>query len=145
MDPSPAYLVRENCVYGETTWDTQTHQLTADFRKALEVGYISPDFCFPLTVHKRWGAPHGLPDWGVTRPEEAKDWEVVGMVYHDPLAPAGQNTYHITSISAYPGAGMTVDMWFAKGIGVIRKEAVHHGTLGTERIRLLRFESATER
>jgi hypothetical protein len=81
----------------------------------------------------------------VTRPEEAKDWEVAEIKDHDPSAPGGQNTYHVRSISAYPGAGITVDIWFAKGIGVLRKEAVHHGTLGEERIGLLRFESATGR
>jgi hypothetical protein len=148
VDPSPAYLIRENCVYAEyggTAWDPQTHQVTAEFRKALVVGYVSPDFCFPLAVHRRWGAQHGLPVWGVTRPEEAKDWEVAEIKDHDLSVPGSQNTYHITSISAYPGAGITVDIWFAKGIGVLRKEAAHHGTLGEERIGLLKFESATGR
>jgi hypothetical protein len=148
VDPNPAYLIRGDCLYaeyGETGWDPQTHQLTADFRKALDVGYVSPDFCFPLAVRKKWGAPHGLPDWGVTRPEEAKDWEVAGVKARDPSAPGGQKTFHVTSISGYPGAGITVDIRFTKGVGVIREEAIHHGTIGEERFRLLRFEPAAQR
>ena len=146
VDPSPAYLIRGNCVYGDYgIWNPDAHEVTAQFHKALNAGYVSPDFCFPLAVHKEWGAPHGLPDWGVTRPEDAKDWEVAGIKEHDPRAPGDRNMYHIKSISAYPGAGITVDIWFAKGVGLIRKDAVHHGTIGEERIRLIRFQSAGER
>ena len=81
----------------------------------------------------------------MTRPEDAKDWEVAGVKAHTPSAPDGQKTFHVTSISGYPGAGITVDIWFAKGVGVIREDAIHHGTLGEERIRLLRFEPAVPR
>jgi hypothetical protein len=98
--------------------------------------FLSPDFCFPLAAHKMWGAPHGLPDWGVTRPEESKDWKVVGV---------RQRTFHVTSISSYPGAGVTRDVWFEKGVGVVRVQEVHHGTIGERRLRLLRFEPAARR
>ena len=144
VDSNPAYLIRGNCLYA-ASWDPRTHQVTQDFRKSLDVGYVSPDFCFSLTVRKKWGAPHGLPDWGVTRPEEARDWEVTGFKAHDPSAPGGRKTFHIASISGYPGAGITVDIWFTKGIGIIRETEIHHGTIGEERIRLLRFESAPPR
>jgi hypothetical protein len=87
-------------------------------------------------VHKTWGAPHGLPDLGVTRPQQAKDWQV---------ADKKQETYHITSISAYPGAGVTEEIWFEKGVGVVRKDSIHHGTIGERRVRLLRFEAAAQR
>lgn len=59
--PSPAYLIRGDCLYGpeyeEAGWNPSDHQLTPDFRKGLSVGWLSPDFCFPLAAHKRWGAP----------------------------------------------------------------------------------------
>jgi hypothetical protein len=58
------------------------------------------------------------------------------------MDPDQQKTFHITSISAYPGAGVTVDIWFEAGVGVVREDEIHHGTIGERRIRLLRFESA---
>ena len=96
----------------------------------MSVMFRQTDFCVPLVVHKTWGAPNGLPNWGVARPEEAKDWEAVGIKLHDPAAPGQQNTVHVTNISSYPGSGMTVDIWFEKGVGVVREEEVHHGTIG---------------
>ncbi len=123
MNPNPAFLINGDCLYaeyGETGWDPLAHQVTSDFGKALTVGYVAPDFCFPLVEHKTWGAPNGLPHWGVTRPEEAKDWSVVGIKRHDPAAPDQQNTFHVSNISSYPGSGMTVDMWLEKGVGVVR-------------------------
>ena len=147
VDPSPAYLIRGDCVYasfGETSWGPSSHQLTADFRNGLAVGYVSPDFCFPLTLQKKWGAPHGLPDWSVTRPEEAKDWEVVGSKTDDASAHAKGPAFRIVNISSYPGAGVTVDIWFEKGVGVVRLDQIHHGTVGEVRMQLVRFESAAK-
>jgi hypothetical protein len=131
--------------YGEMGWDPSAHQLTPAFLKGLSVGYLAPDFCFPFIVHKKWGAPHGLPNWGVVRPEDAKDWEVVGINAVDPSAPDRQRTFHIAAISSYPGAGMTVDVWFEKGVGVVREEEIHHGTIDEVRTRLLRFEPVAQR
>jgi len=133
------YLIRDNCLYADVSWNPATRQVAPDFLKGLGA-YLSPDFCFPLVMHKTWGAPHGLPDWEVSRPEEAKDWRVVGIEVRDK-----QETFHITSISSYPGSGMTVDIWFIKGVGIVREEEIHHGTIGEERTRLLRFESASPR
>jgi hypothetical protein len=147
--PDKAYLIRGDCLYrpedGETVWDRSRHQLASDFVKGLTAGWVSPDFCFPFVMHKTWGAPHGLPDWGVTRPQDAKDWEVAGMTSSDPSARDGQKTFHVTAISSYPGSGMTVDIWFEKGIGIVREEEIHHGTIGEERSRLVHFDPAPER
>lgn len=137
VDRSQAYLIRGDCLFAdEVGWNPLAHQLTADFSNALTASEISPDFCFPLTSHKTWGAPHGLPDWNVTRPEDAKDWEVSGI---------NRQTFHITSISAYPGSGETVDIWFRKSVGVVREQEIHHGTIGEEDTRLVRFEPAAQR
>jgi len=148
VNPSPAYLIRGDCFYssyGEVGWDLSTHQLSPDFLKGLSLGYFSPDFCFPFVVHKTWGAPDGLPNWSVSRPEEAKDWEVVGLRAQDPSDPDRRTKFHITNISSYPGSGMTVDIWFEKGVGIVSQEEIHHGTIGEERTRLLRFEPASGR
>jgi len=126
--PDRVFLIRGNCVYADIVWDPASRQLKDEYRKGLDT-WLSPDFCFPLTRGKTWGAPHGLPDWGVTRPEDAKDWRVAG---------GG----HIQSISAYPGSGTTVDVWFKKGVGVVRQVQIHHGTIGERRVRLVRFEPA---
>jgi len=147
--PNPAYLIRGDCLYGpeygEDGWNPSDHQLTPDFRKGLSIGWLAPDFCFPLLPHKRWGAPHGLPDWSVSLPEQAKDWEVVGIGPHNPSAPGAQETFHVSNISSYPGSGFTVDIWFEKGVGVVQEDDIHHGTIGEVRTRLLRFEPASQR
>ncbi|MGD0962670.1 MAG: hypothetical protein ABSA57_02070 [Candidatus Acidiferrales bacterium] len=146
--PHRAYLIRDNCLYlpeyGEIALDSSGHQLSADFIEGLN-HWASPDFCFSFVLHKKWGAPDGLPDWNVTRPGDAKDWEVVGLRPHDPLSPDKKQTFHISSISAYPGSGMTVDIWFEKGIGVIREDEIHHGTIGEEKTRLVRFQPASRK
>jgi hypothetical protein len=72
--PDPAFLVHGDCLYrlGANDWEPSAHQLAPEFIKWLGVGEISADFCFPLIVHKTWGAPN----WGGIRPAaEAKDWE----------------------------------------------------------------------
>jgi hypothetical protein len=124
VDPNPAFLVRGDCLYrlGWRDWEPSAHHLTPDFLKWLNAGEISADFCFPLAVHKTWGA-------------QATDWEVV---------PGKQNAVHITSASSYLGSGMTADIWFEKGVGVVREEEIHHGTIGEARTRLLRFQPASE-
>ena len=144
VNASPAYLIRGDCLYSDGVgWEPLNHKLTAAYREDLLAGHISPDFCFPFVVHRTWGAPHGLPDWGVNRPEEAKDWEVAAIKARDPSSPDKKKTFHITNISSYPGAGMTVDIWFEKGAGIVREEEIHHGTIGEVRTRLLHFEPAT--
>jgi hypothetical protein len=132
VDSAPAFLIQGDCIYnlGERDWTHSTHQLTPDFAKWLEAGEFSANFCFPLVLHKTWGAPH----WGGTRPpSETKDWEVVGIA---------QNTIHITTRTSILGSGMSADIWFKRGVGVVREEEIHHGTTGEERTRVLSFQPA---
>jgi len=138
-----AYLVRGNCVYTrEVDWNPQRHQLTADFVKLLDRGAYSADFCFPLVTGETWGAPH----WAEWRsPAEAKDWQVVNTESHDPAAPDKRQMFHITSISSYLGSGMSDDVWFEKGVGIVREDEIHHGTIGEFHTRLLRFQPASNR
>jgi hypothetical protein len=130
----PAYLIRDDCLYvNDVDWDPVSHQLTPAFRKDLFAGHIAADFCFPLVAGKTWGAPH----WGDWRsPAEAKDWQVQASSVQP-------KTFHITSVSSYPGSGETVDVWFGKGLGIAREVEIHHGTIGEERTLLLRFEPAS--
>ncbi len=135
VKPDPAFLIRGDCLYSdEVSWDPQNHRLNPDFLKRLTAGYFAPDFCFPLAVGKTWGAPH----WGERAPVEAKDWLVQS-------GPTEQKTFHITSISSYLGSGMTAEIWFEKGVGILREEEIHHGTIGEERTRLIRFQPASQR
>jgi hypothetical protein len=138
VDPNPAYLIQGESLYPDVDWDPSTHQLKPDFKSGLRT-YLSPNFCFPLILHKTWGAPHGLPDWAVARPEEAKDWQVVGMNIRDK-----REMFHIASISSYPGGGVTVDIWFEKDVGILLEKEVHHGTIGEHKKRLLSFEPASK-
>ena len=138
--PGPAYLIRGECLYrlSARDWETPAHRLTPEFLKWLGAGEISADFCFPLDVHKAWGAPH----WGGIRaPSKAGDWEVVGITIRDPSVPGTPDTFQIASVSSYPGSGTTVDISFEKGVGIVREVKTHHGTVGEYRSRLLRFES----
>jgi hypothetical protein len=138
VDLDAAYLIRGDCLYStEVDSDTLKHQLTPGFREELFAGHLAADFCFPLAVHKIWGAPHFMNVRVV-----AEDWEVVGINFRDPAAPDKQNTFHVTSISSYPGSGMTVEIWFEKGVGIIREENIHHGTIEEDRTRLLHFNPA---
>jgi hypothetical protein len=63
-------------------------------------------------------------------------------VEHDQSAPGRGPAFHVKSISSYPGSGVSVDIWFAKGVGVIRELQVHHGTYGEERTTLIEFDPA---
>jgi hypothetical protein len=135
-DPNPAYLIRGDCLYlSYVGWQPRDHQLTPAFRRDLLAGQIAADFCFPLAVGKTWGAR----TWG------AKDWQVAGLKVRDQSAPDKKNTFHVTSASSYLGSGMTADIWFEKGVGVVRQDEIHHGTIGETRILLLRFEPASRR
>jgi hypothetical protein len=152
LDPPPAsaakqedqtaYLIRGDCLYmfRGVDWKHLGHQLTPALREDLLAGHIAADFCFPLAVGKTWGAPHWA-EWRV--PADAKDWRVAGIKARDPSAPDKQKMYHITAMSSYLGSGMTADLWFEKGVGIVREEEIHHGTIGEARMRLLRFEPAS--
>jgi hypothetical protein len=136
VDPSPAFLIRDNCLYlTYVEWDPASHVLKPEYRAGLSAARYAADFCFPLAVGKTWGAPHWA-DW--RPPADAKDWQVQS-------ASAEPNTFHIKSISSYPGSGETGDIWFKKGIGIVREQDVHHGTIGVIGAQLLRFQPASSR
>jgi hypothetical protein len=138
--PDPAYLIRGDCLYSDgVDWEPLDRRLTPAYRGGLIAGHISPDFCFPLVVGKTWGAPHWA-EWRASA--DANDWQVAGIKTRDPWAPDKRRTFHVTSVSSYLGSGMTVDIWFEKGVGIVREEEIHHGTVGEERTRLLHFEPA---
>ena len=136
-----AYLIRGNCIYTRAVdWDPQRHELTTDFVQRLERGPYSPDFCFPLVIGATWGAPH----WAEWRsPADAKDWKVVDA--EASASPSQKETFHIASVSSYLGSGMSADIWLEKGIGIVREDEIHHGTVGEIHTRLLRFQPAITR
>jgi len=141
--PDGAFFIRGNCLYAsEVEWDAVKHQLMPEFRDALLAGHLSADFCFPLAAGKTWGAPHFM---GWRAPADAKDWKVAGVEVRDRSAPDQGNTFRVISIGPYLGAGMTAEIRFEKGVGIVREEDVHHGTVGEERVRLVRFEPAAPR
>jgi len=146
VNPHAAYLIRGDCLYATRVfWDPLTHQLAPNTLKSLSI-YLSPDFCFPLVVHKTWGAINGLPGlpkWGVTRPEGAKDWEVADVTAANSSVSGSRETFHIRSNSGYLGSGTTGEIWFEKGVGMVREEMIHHGTITEIRTRLIRFKPAS--
>ncbi len=141
LDARPAFLIRGECLYMRyMAWQPLDHILTPAFRQDLLTGHIAADFCFPLVVGETWGAAHWA-DW--RPPAEAKDWKVVGIKPRDLSAPDNGRTFHIASVSSYLGSGETADIWFEKGIGIVREAEVHHGTYGEVLLRLLRFEPSS--
>jgi hypothetical protein len=141
--PDGAYLIRGSCLYSsEVEWDPANHRLMPQFRDDLLAGHLSPDFCFPLAAGKTWGAPHFM-DWRA--PADAEDWKVAGVEVGDRSAPDKRNTFHVISVGPYLGSGMTAEIWFQKGVGIVREEEIHHGTVGEDRIRLVRFEPSPQR
>src|SRR5262249_53030097 len=50
------YLIHENCVYVIVAgWDSQRQELRPEYRRYLNEGALSPDFCFPLQIGRDWG------------------------------------------------------------------------------------------
>ena len=134
-----AYLLSQGCIYtSNVEWYPLRHKLAPEFLGWLSSGEISPDFCFPLAPGKSWGAPHT----GERSAADAKDWRVSEIVERDQFAPGRRPAFHIKSISSYPGSGITVDIWFAKDIGVTRELRAHNGTYGEERTTLIEFDQA---
>lgn len=134
-----AYLLGKDCIYTKNVgWYPLRHKLAPEFLGWLSAGTISPDFCFPLEAGKTWGAPH----WGQRSAADAKDWQVSEIVERDQSAPGRRPAFHVKSISSYPGSGLAVDIWFARGVGVTRELQVHNGTYGEERTTLIEFDPA---
>ena len=134
--PDHAYLIRGNCLYStEVGWNPVNHNLTNEFLEEMAAGHLSPDFCFPLLVGTTWGAPHFM-DWRSAA--DAKDWKVAGV-------DDKRTTFHVTSVSSYLGSGMTAEIWFERGVGIVRDEVIHHGTVDEDRSQLVRFEPAPQK
>jgi hypothetical protein len=97
------------------SWDGQRQQLLPDYRKALSDGAVSPDFCFPLQPGREWGN-NDIP-WRV---EPAR----AGV---ESFLPA-EYTGAIHIFSSHFGSGGWQDVWFQKGVGVVREHYIHNGT-----------------
>jgi hypothetical protein len=121
------YLVHGNCVYVLAGgWDRQKQQLLPQYRKYLNDGALSPDFCFPLQIGRQWGN-NDIP-WSV---EPAR--ESVGS-----FLPA-QYTGAIHIFSDHFGSGGWQDVWFQKGVGVVGEHYIHNGTYDEHTKTLLSF------
>lgn len=120
--PSPeakkeAWLIHGDCLYDLTPgdWDSRhPDQLSAEFRAHLpwqggeHVGVI----CFPLAEGKTWGK------------ESGHEWRVAGVTEHDPASLDQGWTYHLSS---YIGSGLTEDIWFERGAGIVKEDDAHNG------------------
>jgi hypothetical protein len=122
------YLVHGNCIYDVIGggWDGQRQELRPEYRKYLSDAEISPDFCFPLQVGRRWGN-NDIP-WRV---ESAR--EGVGSF----LAPEYSGAIHI--FSDHFGSGGLEDVWFQKGVGVVGEHYLHNGTYDEFTTKLVSF------
>lgn len=110
------YLVRGSCVYIiDNGFDGQTRQLRPPYRKYLAEGLLSPDFCFPLEVGRKWGNTD-IP-WQVeptsSEPHSFSPVKYVGAM-------------HI--VSEHFGSGGWMDIWFQKDVGVVCEHYVHSGS-----------------
>jgi hypothetical protein len=110
------YLVNGNCIYVIADgWDGQGQQLRPSYREYLANGAVSPDFCFPLQMGRKWGN-NDMP-WRV---ESARE----GVVSFLPTEYA--EAIHI--FSSHFGSGGWEDVWFQKGVGVVGEHYIHNGT-----------------
>jgi hypothetical protein len=122
------YLVRGNCVYVfmDRGWDPQKQELRPQYRKWLNNGELSPDFCFPLLPGREWGN-RDIP-WRV---EPARD----GVGSFLPAQYAG--AIHI--FSDHFGSGGWKDVWFQKGVGIVAEHFIHNGTYDEGTSKLVSF------
>ena len=130
------YLIRQDCFYLLDGMEAKAfdggNDLTS-FHGNPGQPEGSPAFCFPLKVGMVWMTNTGADmarNGGNAKAVADYEWHVVGV--------SGQ-TYHL---SRYVGSGLTDDIWFKKGVGIVQERSVHHGTYEETRIRLVRFEPA---
>lgn len=110
------YLVHGNCIYVIADgWDGQGQQLRPSYREYLAKSAVSPDFCFPLQMGRKWGN-NDMP-WQV---ESAR--QGVGSFLPTEYAEA----IHI--FSSHFGSGGWEDVWFQKGVGVVGEHYIHNGS-----------------
>jgi hypothetical protein len=127
-----AWLIHGDCLYDLERGDWNAghpDQLSAEFSKALpwEGGEHVRVFCFPLSDGKTWNK------------ESGHEWRVADVNDHDPSSPDKGKTFHVSS---YIGSGLTEDVWFEKGVGIVKENDVHAGTYEETRDQLLLFEPA---
>jgi hypothetical protein len=121
------YLVRANCVYVIWGgWDAQKQELRPQYRKYLNNGELSPDFCFPLLPGREWGN-RDIP-WRI---EPARN----GVSSFLPAQYAG--AIHI--FSDHFGSGGWKDVWFQKGFGIVAEHSIHNGTYDEGTSKLVSF------
>ena len=127
-----AWLIHGDCLYDLERGDWNAghpDRLSADFSKALpwDGGEAVRVFCFPLSAAKTWNK------------ESGHEWSVADVKDHDPSSPDKGKTFHVSS---YIGSGLTENVWFEKGVGIVKETAVHEGTYEETRDQLLLFEPA---
>ncbi len=121
------YLIRGSCVYGTAGgWDPQTQGFRPEFRKYLNDGAVSPDFCFPLQNGRNWGTAD-IP-WRVEPARQAVE-SFLPVQYSQAI--------HI--FSNHFGSGGFDDVWFQKGIGIVAEHYIHNGTYDEYTRTLLSF------
>jgi hypothetical protein len=132
------YLVRGSCVYViDDGFDEQTQQLRPTYRKYLAEGVLSPDFCFPPEMGRRWGNAD-IP-WRVEPASSGALVQHVGGVdwARTFLAPQYANATHV--LSDHFGSSGRMDVWFQKGIGVVAEHYYHNGSYDEYTKKLVSF------
>jgi hypothetical protein len=110
------YLVHGNCIYVIADgWDEQRQQLRPSYREYLSKGAVSPDFCFPLQMGRKWGN-NDMP------------WEVESAREGGGSFPPTEYAEAIHIFSGHFGSGGLEDVWFQKGVGVVGEHYIHNGT-----------------
>ena len=118
-EPPESYLLlRDNCIY-----NIDAHPNRDDIQR----GNIPAQFCVPMALGMTWGK---TPK---TSPSEEDLWHV-DRVNSDPYGLPGATTFHL---AGWEGGGVTVDRWFAEGVGTLQEVVLHHGTYDEDRIQLL--------
>ena len=133
--PTPkeqAWLIHGDCLYDlePGDWDaSHPDQLSPAFSATppWQGGEHVRVFCFPFSDGKTWGK------------ESGHEWRVADVNDRDPSSPDKGKTFHVSSDI---GSGLTEDMWFEKGVGIVKETAVHAGTYEGTRDQLLLFEPA---
>jgi len=123
-----AWLIHGDCLYDldPGDWDPRhPNQLSPAFSAMppWNGGEHVRVFCFPLGDGKTWGK------------ESGHEWRVADVNNQDPSSPDKGKTFHVSS---YIGSGLTEDVWFERGVGIVRETDVHAGS--QEETRLMLFE-----